>query len=147
MSPIPRGPALTVDAVWIRDGRVILVQRRNPPFRGKWALPGGFVELTETVEAAVSRELLEETGLVARPFRLIGVYSGPDRDPRRPTATVAFLMAGRGGRPQSGDDAAKAEWVPLAQAEHLAFDHDRILRDGVRTNRSAVGSGHGSGTR
>lgn len=130
-----RGPALTVDAVWIRRGRVLLVCRGRPPFRGRWALPGGFVELSETVEQAVVRELKEETGLDARPVAVVGVYSGPDRDPRKPTTTVAFRMSGRGGLPHGADDARAARWVPLAEATHLAFDHDQILRDALRQAR------------
>jgi len=132
----PRGPALTVDAVWVRGDRILLVRRGRPPFVGQWALPGGFVEPTETVEEAVVRELREETGLHARPRRIVGVYSGPDRDPRRPTATVAFWMTGRGGTPRGGDDAAAAAWRPLATVgEGLAFDHSQIVRDALRTAR------------
>ena len=92
MSPRYQNPALAVDAVWILTGRVLLVRRGRPPFRGKWALPGGFVEQRETVEEAVVRELREETGLTARPGKLVGVYSGPDRDPRKPTTSVVFHM-------------------------------------------------------
>ncbi|MGI0070526.1 MAG: NUDIX domain-containing protein [Thermoplasmata archaeon] len=130
-------PALTVDAVWIRSGDVLLVRRRDPPFRGAWALPGGFVNLRETVEAAIVRELREETGLNARPVGLVGVYSGPDRDPRKPTATVAFHVRGRGGTPRGGDDAAAARWTRLKEAHSLAFDHDRILHDALRQRRRA----------
>lgn len=129
VSPPYRNPALTVDAVWIRKGRILLVRRGRPPFLGRWALPGGFVEYRETVEAAVTRELAEETGLHARPVRLVGVYSGPDRDPRGPTTSVAFRMSGKGGKPHGADDAAGAEWVPLESARDLAFDHDRIVHD------------------
>lgn len=129
------GPALTVDAVWIRGGKVLLVRRGRPPFEGMRALPGGFVELTETVEEAVTRELREETGLRARPSKIVGVYSGPDRDPRKPTTSVAFLMRGRGGKPAGGDDAASAEWVPLKGIGPLAFDHTRIVHDAVRLIR------------
>lgn len=137
MAPHYENPALTTDAVWIHRGRVLLVRRARPPFQGMWALPGGFVELMETVEETVVRELREETGLVGRPGPLVGVYSGPDRDPRKPTTTVAFLMRGRPGRPSGGDDAAHAEWVPLSSARPLAFDHERILRDAVRIRRRA----------
>lgn len=128
-------PALSVDAVWIRSDKVLLVRRAHPPFQGRWALPGGFVELRETVEEAVVRELKEETGLAARPAGVVGVYSGPDRDPRKPTATVAFLMKGRTGRPRGQDDAADARWVAISEARALAFDHDRIVADAVRLDR------------
>lgn len=131
-----QSPALTVDAVWISRGRILLVRRAHFPFRGRWALPGGFVNLRETVEAAVARELREETGLVASPRALLGVYSGPDRDPRKPTTTVAFLMRGRARTPHEGDDAREARWVPLADANGLAFDHDRIVSDARRWVRS-----------
>jgi 8-oxo-dGTP diphosphatase len=132
VSPRYQNPALTVDAVWLRRGRVLLVRRGRPPFRGFWALPGGFVELSETVEEALVRELKEETGLSGHPVGLVGVYSGPDRDPRKPTTTVAFLVRGRGGTPHGGDDARVAAWVPLDEAKPLAFDHERILRDARR---------------
>lgn len=131
----PPSPALTTDAVWVHRGRVLLVRRGRPPFRGRWALPGGFVEPNETVEATVARELFEETGLKARPVALVGVYSGPGRDPRGPTASVVFLMQGRPGGPSGGDDAADAAWVPLEDARGLAFDHDTILRDALRMRR------------
>jgi 8-oxo-dGTP diphosphatase len=129
-------PALTVDAVWIRSGKVLLVRRGRPPFRGFWALPGGFVELRETVEEALARELREETGLVGHPLRIVGVYSGPNRDPRKPTTTVAFLVGGRGGVPVGQDDAASAAWVRLSDARPLAFDHERILKDARRLRRT-----------
>ncbi len=132
MSPRYENPALTVDAVWIRGDRILLVRRGRPPYQGMLALPGGFVEREETVEAAAVRELKEETGLSARPWRLVGVYSGPDRDPRKPTTTVAFLMRGRARLPRGGDDAATASWVLLRDARPLAFDHERIVRDGLR---------------
>jgi len=131
----PRGPSLTVDAVWISRGRILLVRRGRPPFAGRWALPGGFVEAGETVEAAVVRELREETGLRARPSGLIGVYSDPARDPRRPTVSVVFRMVGTVRRPIGGDDAASAAWRPVAEARGLAFDHDRIVADAVRIGR------------
>jgi 8-oxo-dGTP diphosphatase len=90
------------------------------------------VEVGETVESAVQRELLEETGLRARPVRLVGVYSDPRRDPRRSTVSVAFRMTGDRQTPHGGDDAAAAAWVPMRRAVGLAFDHDAILRDGRR---------------
>ena len=135
MAPAYQNPALAVDAVWIRSGRLLLVRRGRPPFRGQWALPGGFVELRETVEAAVVRELKEETGLTARPWKLVGVYSGPDRDPRKPITSVVFLMKGPGGTPVGGDDASSAAWIPLRAAHPLAFDHEKIVGDARRLLR------------
>ena len=122
---------MTVDAVWIARGRILLVRRGRAPFRDAWALPGGFVEPGETTEQAVVRELLEETGLTARVRALIGVYSRPGRDPRGPTVTIAYRMVGREGTPTGGDDAAAATWVPLERAAPLAFDHAEILRDAL----------------
>lgn len=130
-----RGPALAVDAVWLHRGRVLLVRRGRPPFKGWWALPGGFVEPRETVEEAVVRELREETALRGRPVALVGVYSGPDRDPRHPTTSVVFRMKGRVRRPTGGDDAAEAAWVPLRELSNLAFDHTKILNDALRGRR------------
>ena len=110
----PRGPALTVDGVLVEDGSVLLVRRRNPPFAGRYALPGGFVDYGETVEAAE---------------RLIGVYSDPKRDPRGHTVSVAFLVRHRCGTLAGADDADEARFFPLDALPALAFDHDHILAD------------------
>lgn len=138
---VPRGPAVTVDAVWVDRGRLLLVRRGHPPGEGLWALPGGFVEYGETVEAAVVRELREETGLVARPVRLVGIYSSPDRDPRRHTLTIAYWMHGRVRAPRGGDDAREAAWVPLSRARGLAFDHGRIVADALRPPSAQIRRG------
>jgi 8-oxo-dGTP diphosphatase len=127
----PRGPALTVDVVIALPGdRVVLVERRYPP--PGWAIPGGFVDAGETVEAAAVREAREETGLEVTLLDLLGVYSDPRRDPRRPTASAIFL--GRAaGEPRGGDDAAAARafaWDALPAP--LAFDHAEILADARR---------------
>ena len=95
------------------------------------------MEYRETVEEAVVRELREETGLRARPVRLLGVYSGPDRDPRHPTTSVVFRMRGRAQTPHGGDDAQDAAWIPLERVGPLAFDHNVILRDALRQERAA----------
>jgi 8-oxo-dGTP diphosphatase len=124
-------PALTVDVVaLLPDDRVVLVRRRYPP--PGWALPGGFVEGGETVEAAAVREAREETGLEVSLTDLLHVYSDPRRDPRRPTASVVFL--GRtSGVPVGADDAAEARafgWDELPSP--IAFDHAEILADARR---------------
>ncbi len=138
MSPRYQNPALTVDAVWIKGQRILLVRRSRAPFRGCWALPGGFVELRETVEEALVREIREETGLSARPKELVGVYSGPKRDPRKPSTSVVFLVTGRGGTPRPGDDAGEAAWRDLGEARELAFDHARMVADARRLLRRAA---------
>ncbi|MDD3493531.1 MAG: NUDIX hydrolase [Candidatus Thermoplasmatota archaeon] len=127
-----RNPRLTVDGVVIRRGHLLLIQRGREPFRGRWALPGGFVEYGETVEAAVVREVREEAGLETRVIRLLGVYSHPERDPRGHTVSVVFLLEVVGGTLRGGDDAARATWFSLDDLPQLAFDHDTIVRDALR---------------
>ena len=125
----PRGPALTVDGIVVEDGAVLLIRRRNPPFAGHYALPGGFVDYGETVEAAVAREVEEETGLRTHVGRLVGVYSDPNRDPRGHTVSVAFVLYRRGGSLAGADDADDARFFRLEALPPLAFDHARILAD------------------
>jgi 8-oxo-dGTP diphosphatase len=127
----PNTPALTVDCVIFGpDGRVLLIRRKNAPFKDTFALPGGFVDIGETVEAGCRREVREETGLDVSGLRLIGVYSDPDRDPRGHTVSVAFLARlPAAAAPSAGDDAASARWIGDWRAHTLAFDHARILED------------------
>src|SRR5262245_25594521 len=124
-------PRLTVDAVVMNDrGEVLLINRRNPPLG--WALPGGFVDAGETLETAVARELIEETGLRARRVRQFHTYSDPARDPRHHTVTTVFRVEAE-GEPAAGDDAvAAAYFSPDALPEPVAFDHARIIADVVR---------------
>lgn len=129
-------PLLTVDAVVLRGSSVLLVRRRNPPFRGRHALPGGFVEPGETAEAAAMREVREETGLRVSLTGLVGVYSDPGRDPRGPTVSVAFRARPVSGRLRGASDASEARWFPLGRLPPLAFDHRKILRDTLRRDRS-----------
>ena len=131
-----RQPALTVDAVvFTPSGDLLLIRRRNEPFAGSHALPGGFVDEGETVENAVRRELREETGLVARTLKLIGVYSDPGRDPRRHTVSIAYLVTVEDAVPAAGDDAAEVAYVQDWQRAPMAFDHARIVADAVRLLR------------
>jgi 8-oxo-dGTP diphosphatase len=132
----PNTPALTVDCVVVDgEGRLLLIRRGNPPFKGKYALPGGFVDVGETVEDACRRELMEETGVKAGRLALIGVYSDPHRDPRGHTCSVAFLSRVARAVPKAGDDAAAAEWVKNWSKLDLAFDHAKIVRDARRLLR------------
>jgi 8-oxo-dGTP diphosphatase len=135
--PFAKTPALTTDCVVIDGkGRLLLIRRGHPPFKGKYALPGGFVEVGETVEDACRRELMEETGVKAGKLELIGVYSDPSRDPRGHTCSVVFLTRVARATPKAGDDAAAAEWVEAWSKLDLAFDHARIVSDARRMLRS-----------
>ncbi len=125
----PRGPALTVDGIVVEQGSVLLIRRRNPPFAGCYALPGGFVDYGERVEAAVAREVQEETGLAVAVDRLVGVYSAPDRDPRGHTVSVAYLVHRVGGTLAGADDADDARFFRFDALPPLAFDHAQILAD------------------
>lgn len=122
-------PKLTVDGIAIFEGKLVLIKRKNPPFRGRYALPGGWVEVGETVETAAMREFLEETGLGTRIKKLFGVYSDPSRDPRGHTASVVFELEIIGGKLQGGDDAAEAVLFELDAIPELAFDHGKIVSD------------------
>lgn len=128
----PRTPLLTVDGVLIENGAVLLVRRRHPPFAGCYALPGGFVDYGEPVEAAVVRELREETGLEVAIADLLGVYSDPARDPRGHTVSIVYRVVRRGGELRSGDDVDDARFFPLDALPPLAFDHACILADARR---------------
>ncbi|GEM_PF-54659 len=122
-------PSLAVDGVIVSDegDRFVAVKRRNPPFQGKYVLPGGFVEYGETVEEAVVREMREETGLETEIVDLLGVFSDPPRDPRGHTVSVAFLLRPVGGKLVGGDDASEAKWFPFGSPPALGFDHGEIL--------------------
>ena len=122
-----KNPALTVDAIAIKDGQIVLIKRKNPPFQGSYALPGGFVDYGETVENAVIREFKEETGLDAEIQEFIGIYSEPDRDPRGHTVSVVFELKITGGTMLAGDDAAEVSLFPLNELPNLAFDHAKII--------------------
>ncbi|MFN2371006.1 MAG: NUDIX domain-containing protein [Candidatus Krumholzibacteriia bacterium] len=136
--PRPRAPALTVDAVVLSRGgegllddgyRVLLVERGREPFRGRWALPGGFVDYGEDPDLAVGREVAEETGLEGLPFRQFRAFGQPGRDPRGHTVSIVYVAFIIGDRPAvtGGDDAAAAAWHPLDGLPDLAFDHGTIV--------------------
>jgi 8-oxo-dGTP diphosphatase len=128
--PVPTTPLLTVDALIVDPTRgVLLIRRKHPPFEGRWALPGGFVEVGETCEAACAREAREETGLEVEPVELVGVYSAPDRDPRGHTVSPVYLCKPLSGNTLGGDDAAEARWFADLAGVELAFDHGRVLAD------------------
>ncbi|HOI69624.1 MAG: NUDIX hydrolase [Methanothrix sp.] len=123
-------PLLAADALVLYGDGIVLIRRENPPYQGFYALPGGFVEVGETVEEAVRREAREETGLDIVPIKLVGVYSKPDRDPRGHVVSISYLAWGR-GELSAGSDARSAEIFALEELPPLAFDHALIVRDGL----------------
>lgn len=124
-----RRPILAIDVVIRLKGGVILIKRKNEPYRGKWALPGGFVHYGERVELAAVREAREETGLGVKLWRLIGVYSDPKRDPRGHVVSVCFLARRVDGKLKAGSDADEVKIFKRIPWKELAFDHTHILKD------------------
>ena len=129
-------PAVTADCVVItneQQPKVLLIQRGNEPFKGCWTFPGGFMDMDETTEHCAVRELKEETGLAVSDLHQIGTYSKIDRDPRGRTISVAYLVIIDSPVEVTGqDDATKAEWFPITNLPHLAFDHFDIMQDALR---------------
>lgn len=129
-------PMLTADCVVTNPrGEMLLVRRGGEPFKGCWALPGGFMEMDETIEHCAVRELEEETSIrvAESDIRLIGIYSAPGRDPRGRTVTAAYSVAVDDAcHADAGDDAAEVRWWPLAQLPPLAFDHSEIVEAACR---------------
>lgn len=138
----PVTPLLTVDVVISmtdQPGRpIVLIERRNPP--PGWALPGGFVDVGETVEQAACREAMEETGLSVTLTGLLGCYSDPGRDPRGHTVSIVFTAEAT-GECRAGDDAARAALFEPHELPPLAFDHARIVRDFLRACEGRRGRG------
>jgi 8-oxo-dGTP diphosphatase len=132
-------PALTADAVVFApnaEGKttVLLIKRKNPPFQGRWALPGGFVDEGETTQKAAVRELLEETSLSVgeEKFEFVGLYDTPGRDPRGWTVSGAWMTKLDKIQTVKGeDDAMVAEWHPIEELPEMAFDHERVLREAI----------------
>jgi 8-oxo-dGTP diphosphatase len=125
-------PSVTVDIVLVtreKRPRVLLIRRKHAPFAGMWAIPGGFVDMDETLEAAAHRELREEAGVEAEELEQLHTFGDPGRDPRGRTISVVYLARVDAGalKPRADDDAAAVGWHPLNKLPPLAFDHDRIL--------------------
>ena len=126
-------PSVTVDIVLFcrttRRAEVLLIKRARPPFKGYWALPGGFVDEGESLEEAAARELKEETGLSGVRLQQVGAFGDPGRDPRGHTVSIAFaaLLENR-TEAKADDDAEDAQWHSVARPPRLAFDHKKILR-------------------
>jgi 8-oxo-dGTP diphosphatase len=126
-------PAVTADVCILRKikGRhfVLLIERKHPPFEGLWALPGGFLEMDETLEEAALRELQEETGITGVELTQFHTFSKVDRDPRHRTITTVFIgyTDKNTAEPEAGDDAAKVQWFDINHLPALAFDHQEVM--------------------
>lgn len=118
---------VTIDAVIVREDKILLIKRGVEPFKEYWALPGGYVEWDETVEDAVKREVAEEMGLVVESMRMIGVYSDPARHPKQ-CIDVAYAVQAS-GEVTAGDDATEYAWKLIDKIPELAFDHNKIVKD------------------
>ncbi|MFK5856129.1 MAG: NUDIX hydrolase [Bacteroidota bacterium] len=132
-------PALTVDMIVTRkvgdNQEVLLIQRLHSPFKDQWAFPGGFVDMEETLEQAAVRELAEETGLKNANLKQFKAYSEVNRDPRGRTVSVVFVgEVTVGASIKAGDDAKKADWFSINRLPKLAFDHDEIIQEVLKSN-------------
>lgn len=125
-------PSVTTDCVIFGfDGsklKVLLIERGIEPYKGRWAFPGGFLNMEESAEEGALRELQEETGLTGAYIEQFHTFTDPKRDPRERVITIAFFALVRIQDVKGGDDAAKAQWFALDEIPQLAFDHDMILR-------------------
>jgi 8-oxo-dGTP diphosphatase len=140
-----RNPIPTVDVIIPRGREILMVRRKKDPFKGRLALPGGFIDWGEPAEKAAVREAKEETSLVVEPVDILGVYSDPKRDPRGHMMTTVFVTVVIGGEEKAGDDSAGLEWVSLDILEEkkkakFAFDHAKILSDYIMWKKTGTTS-------
>ncbi len=127
-------PAVTADIVLFSNEKseteVMLIRRKNPPFEGMWAFPGGFLEMDETLLACAHRELEEETGVKDIDLTPYLPFDAPDRDPRGRTISMVFagFTNASATKATAASDASEVQWFPLNNLPSLAFDHDKIIR-------------------
>jgi 8-oxo-dGTP diphosphatase len=133
------------------NSKILLVRRKNDPFKGMLSIPGGFINKGETAEEAMRREAKEETSLVVEPIAILGVYSDPGRDPRMHTLSVTFIRRLVQGTEAARDDAAALQWVKsedeldsLIESKQIAFDHSTILHDYKKWLKSSQASADSS---
>jgi 8-oxo-dGTP diphosphatase len=132
-------PSVTVDLVIFSSRpegvNILLIQRGREPFKDDWALPGGFIDMDESLEQSARRELVEETGLEIDQVEQLGAYGDPKRDPRGRVISIAYwtlLPPGATQQVKASDDASRAEWFPVSDLPNLAFDHASIIRDAIK---------------
>lgn len=135
-------PSVTTDCVIFGfDGsklNVLLIERGIEPYKGRWAFPGGFLNMDESAEEGALRELKEETGLTGAYIEQFHTFTDPKRDPRERVITIAYYALVRIQDVKGGDDAAKAQWFALDEVPQLAFDHDVILRKALARLRERI---------
>ena len=127
--------AVTVDALLFYKKadllKILLIRRKNEPFRNQWALPGGFLDEDENLEEGAKRELEEETGLKIEKLQQVGAFGAPGRDPRGRTVSIAFVgLMNEEAMPKANDDAVDAKWFAMNDLPDLAFDHSEIINAG-----------------
>ncbi|RLG21853.1 NUDIX hydrolase [Candidatus Micrarchaeota archaeon] len=126
---------VAVDLIVESDKGILLIRRKQEPFKDKWCLPGGHVDKNETVEEAAVRELKEETSISVNlnSLKLVGVYSDPDRDPREPRAISVCFYVRTNEDARAGSDAEEARYFPLDKIPHpLGFDHSKMVEDAFK---------------
>lgn len=127
---------VTVDAVIFKKTdsgyNILFIKRKNEPFKGKWALPGGFVDENEDLSDAANRELLEETGVKITRLEQLGAFGKPGRDPRQHTVSIAYIgFAEQNTNAVAADDADEAQWFSIHALPELAFDHADIVKSAL----------------
>ncbi len=130
-------PMVATDSVVINGKKeILLVKRNHAPYKGRWCLPGGFVEKGETIEKAAMRECFEESGIRTKVVRLIGVYSDPRRDPRGHVVGIPFLLKPLSGKTRPSSETSEARFFPVNKIpKRLAADHNKIIKDALKIYR------------
>lgn len=135
-------PAVTTDCVILTFHedrlKILLIRRGIAPFKGQWALPGGFLRMDESAEQGALRELREETGVTGCAIKQFHTFSDPGRDPRERVITIAFYALMKWRQAVGADDAELADWIPVDHLPHLAFDHDEIVKRAMDAIRKDI---------
>ncbi len=135
-----KSPLIAVDGVIIDPEKgILLIKRKNEPFKDHWALPGGFIKYGEMVEKALEREIREETGLTPTEYELLGVYSEPDRDPRGHVISIAYVISKTKGEAKANSDAKTLKYFRKTP-KNIAFDHARIITDALKRFKKPTSS-------